>query len=257
MSDMKKCENCGAECPLQAKFCTECSTPFPADVKLSENCTECGALLSPAVKFCPECGKEVRTVIDMPVAPVAVEPKKRPRVIAIAVFVAIALIGGIVAAIASNATPSAEKFVSEFEKAGYQMGDFYMGDLQETVQHMRGVQSIVGYSGEGFIQVSNSPKECEVVFGYIECDSVETANIVFDSLKMEYMDDWKTVYNETNRERVEKTYAEKYLVFCASLSRKGNVVILLWEDAYDESYRVGQSLAYELPATKIIEKYGF
>ena len=116
---------------------------------------------------------------------------------------------------------------------------------------------MVAYGGEGYIQVSNSPKECELIFVYVECDSVETANIVFDSLNRDFVDDAKTVYNGTNRERAEVIYAEKYHVEYAILSRKGNAVIFLWTDAYDESYRVDQSLAYELPAAKVVNKLGF
>lgn len=49
----KKCVSCGAEIPINSKFCPECG------FNNSEIVCECGNRLAPTAKFCPECGKKV------------------------------------------------------------------------------------------------------------------------------------------------------------------------------------------------------
>ena len=191
--------------------------------------------------------------------------KQCPRIIAVAVCVVIALIGGIVAAIVLNSVPSADKFVSEFEKAGYQMvfSNNGVNEVQEYYRNIRGVQSVATYSGRGNLRISDKLMDCTLEFVYIECDSAETANMVLDSFVWGNMpDDAKIVYNETNRERVEDAYtgdyvrSDGYYVENTIVSRKENVVIMLWENA-DYSQPLSQSVAYELPAVKVIENLGF
>ena len=49
----KICTSCGAEMPMNAKFCTQCG------FNNSEMICECGAKLAAGTKFCPQCGKKV------------------------------------------------------------------------------------------------------------------------------------------------------------------------------------------------------
>lgn len=48
----KKCQKCGAEINVSAKFCPECGEKMPA----KKFCSECGAEVNASAKFCPECG---------------------------------------------------------------------------------------------------------------------------------------------------------------------------------------------------------
>ena len=48
----KKCESCGAEMPLSAKFCSKCGNKFPA----MKFCPGCGYPIVEGSKFCSECG---------------------------------------------------------------------------------------------------------------------------------------------------------------------------------------------------------
>ena len=50
---MKNCISCGAQIPINAKFCPECG------FSNIEIVCECGNKLTPGTKFCPECGKKV------------------------------------------------------------------------------------------------------------------------------------------------------------------------------------------------------
>ena len=49
----KDCINCGAQIPLKAKFCPECSA------SQSLTCPKCGAEISKNAKFCAECGEPI------------------------------------------------------------------------------------------------------------------------------------------------------------------------------------------------------
>ena len=52
-TETKTCVSCGAQIPVNNKFCPECG---------SNNCEivcECGNKMAPGTKFCPECGKKV------------------------------------------------------------------------------------------------------------------------------------------------------------------------------------------------------
>ena len=52
----KSCPKCGAQMPMNAKFCFECGNPFtPVPTK----CPNCGVDLMPGAKFCPECGQKL------------------------------------------------------------------------------------------------------------------------------------------------------------------------------------------------------
>src|SRR5260370_30392387 len=44
-----RCQNCSAENPESAKFCSECASPMVA------KCPRCGADNKPGAKFCNEC----------------------------------------------------------------------------------------------------------------------------------------------------------------------------------------------------------
>ena len=243
-------------------------------------CEKCGEILIKPAARCPMCGGVMRVVggvapQEKPVTPpmdfksrvaeIWGNLKQCPRIIAVAVCVVIALIGGIVAAIVLNSVPSADKFVSEFEKAGYQMvfSNNGVNEFQEYYRNIRGVQSVATYSGRGNLRISDKLMDCTLEFAYIECDSAETANMVLDSFVWDNMpDDAKIVYNETNRERVEDAYtgdyvrSDGYYVENTIVSRKENVVIILWANA-DYSQPLSQSVAYELPAVKVIENLGF
>lgn len=48
----KKCEKCGAEMPVSAKFCGNCGAKFPE----KKFCPGCGAPIIEGSKFCCECG---------------------------------------------------------------------------------------------------------------------------------------------------------------------------------------------------------
>jgi hypothetical protein len=48
----KKCESCGAEMPVTAKFCGKCGAKFK-DLKF---CPTCGSLVLEGSRFCCECG---------------------------------------------------------------------------------------------------------------------------------------------------------------------------------------------------------
>lgn len=49
----KACVSCGAQIPVNSKFCPECG------MNNSGRICECGSKLTPEAKFCPECGKKV------------------------------------------------------------------------------------------------------------------------------------------------------------------------------------------------------
>ena len=75
------CVDCAADLPDGAKFCGECGSKQPAEVKI-EKCTGCQAELPPNAKFCGECGAKTDApsdVIDVSPSPVAAV-KKQPEV---------------------------------------------------------------------------------------------------------------------------------------------------------------------------------
>ena len=51
--ETKECVSCGAQIPIEAKFCPQCG------FNNSEIKCECGKILASGTKFCPECGKKV------------------------------------------------------------------------------------------------------------------------------------------------------------------------------------------------------
>ena len=63
-----KCPSCQAECPADAKFCSQCGRKF------ERACHECGGPVDPADRFCGECGASL--LRDG--ASAATEPDRRP-----------------------------------------------------------------------------------------------------------------------------------------------------------------------------------
>lgn len=51
----KKCPQCGAAMPANAKFCSECGTSL-----LPATCPQCGHAVTPGAKFCIECGAALK-----------------------------------------------------------------------------------------------------------------------------------------------------------------------------------------------------
>jgi len=47
------CPGCGHTCSADARFCDQCGTVIPGDVR----CNACGNLNDPAAKFCDQCGQ--------------------------------------------------------------------------------------------------------------------------------------------------------------------------------------------------------
>lgn len=71
---VQRCENCGAEVPCSAAFCSACGTAMPK-VHASEStdyvkCASCGAEVKKGMRFCTSCG----TPMDVIMASSATEP---------------------------------------------------------------------------------------------------------------------------------------------------------------------------------------
>ncbi|MBX2850889.1 MAG: zinc ribbon domain-containing protein [Phycisphaeraceae bacterium] len=47
------CPGCGEACDSGARFCSDCGTPIPGEVR----CDRCGAMNEPDAKFCNQCGQ--------------------------------------------------------------------------------------------------------------------------------------------------------------------------------------------------------
>lgn len=47
------CPSCGAACDSGARFCSDCGTAIPGEVR----CERCGAMNEPDAKFCNQCGR--------------------------------------------------------------------------------------------------------------------------------------------------------------------------------------------------------
>lgn len=47
------CTGCGAACDSGARFCDQCGTTIPGEVR----CERCGAMNEPDAKFCDQCGR--------------------------------------------------------------------------------------------------------------------------------------------------------------------------------------------------------
>lgn len=61
---VKQCENCGAESPKDAMYCSFCGTELPMYVEVvfekpGFRCSGCGTELLPEMNFCTACGKPV------------------------------------------------------------------------------------------------------------------------------------------------------------------------------------------------------
>lgn len=59
---VQRCENCGAEVPQGAAFCSSCGSPMPKQVTQGNEdeytkCQNCGALVKKGMRFCTSCGK--------------------------------------------------------------------------------------------------------------------------------------------------------------------------------------------------------
>jgi class 3 adenylate cyclase/tetratricopeptide (TPR) repeat protein/ribosomal protein L40E len=68
---VSKCSNCGADNPVQQKFCGECGTALAAV------CSSCGASNPPGQKFCGECGSSLAVEVS-PATPAGAEAQAAP-----------------------------------------------------------------------------------------------------------------------------------------------------------------------------------
>lgn len=58
------CSNCGAQCPDNAKFCSECGSKL----YIKPVCPQCGNTdIHEGMKFCPECGCKLQAPAAKPV----------------------------------------------------------------------------------------------------------------------------------------------------------------------------------------------
>jgi hypothetical protein len=64
-----QCQNCAAENPEGAKFCSECASPMVA------KCRRCGANNKPGAKFCNDCG----ALLNASAPVVAVESRRNTK----------------------------------------------------------------------------------------------------------------------------------------------------------------------------------
>ena len=64
-----KCSKCGHENRSGAKFCEECTAPFP------RTCPNCGSQVSPTAKFCTECAHPVGAAPESPPSRPATSPQ--------------------------------------------------------------------------------------------------------------------------------------------------------------------------------------
>jgi len=51
--DLVPCTGCGHACDSGARFCNQCGTAIPGDVR----CDGCGAMNDPSARFCEQCGQ--------------------------------------------------------------------------------------------------------------------------------------------------------------------------------------------------------
>lgn len=51
------CETCGAENPVEARFCPKCGAELPS------HCSSCGARLPSGARFCPACGQPAQPIL--------------------------------------------------------------------------------------------------------------------------------------------------------------------------------------------------
>lgn len=49
------CPGCGQACDSGARFCSNCGTPIPGEVR----CEQCGAMNEPDARFCSQCGRSM------------------------------------------------------------------------------------------------------------------------------------------------------------------------------------------------------
>lgn len=55
-AEMVDCPSCGEACDPGARFCNQCGTPIPGEVR----CDDCGAMNDPDARFCSQCGVPMR-----------------------------------------------------------------------------------------------------------------------------------------------------------------------------------------------------
>jgi len=67
---VQRCENCGAEVPSGAAFCSACGNTMPKkqpdEVEEGLKCENCGTEVNEGMRFCPACGKAVEVAEVQP-----------------------------------------------------------------------------------------------------------------------------------------------------------------------------------------------
>ncbi len=83
LKGVTRCENCGAEVPVNTAFCSSCGKPMPKrEPVVDENhmrCDKCGSIIEKGVRFCTNCGNPLVIPTAQPQAqpqPTAQEPQQ-------------------------------------------------------------------------------------------------------------------------------------------------------------------------------------